>query len=70
MTDEQTQEYIGALLRERQYADEQGKTDKVAEVDAELARVGHEAEPPAKRATTRGPDSTTGSAATRSPNQA
>ena len=33
--------YQGALLRERAAMEQMGKTDRVADVDAELARVGY-----------------------------
>lgn len=50
MTNEQKKEYIAALLRERAGYEQYGHTDRVAEVDAELERVGHKAKPPAQRA--------------------
>lgn len=50
-TKEQNKEYIAALLEERRGYALHGKTDMVAGVDAELARVGHKAKAPAKRAT-------------------
>jgi hypothetical protein len=53
MTNEQRQTYITALLDERRAAEVNGKTDRVAAINAELARVGHEGTTPAKRATKR-----------------
>jgi hypothetical protein len=47
-TDEQTKAYIAALLNERTMHPERAK-----EIGRELARVGHEATPPAKRAAKR-----------------
>jgi hypothetical protein len=52
-TKEQEKGYIAALLRERAGYEQQGKTASVAEVDAELARLGAKAATPAKRATKR-----------------
>jgi uncharacterized protein (UPF0335 family) len=49
-TDEQTQQYIQALLRERAGYQKHGLLDRVKEVDAELKRVGYRAKAPAKRA--------------------
>jgi hypothetical protein len=49
-TEEQTKQYVTALLAERAMADRKGDTDTVGQVDAELRRVGHKAEKPAKRA--------------------
>lgn len=51
MNKEQTQEYIAALIRERAGYEQYGLKDRVADVDAELKRVGYEAKAPAKRAT-------------------
>jgi hypothetical protein len=51
MTKEQTKDYIAALLRERAGYEQYGHADRVAEVDAELERVGHKAKTPAQRAT-------------------
>lgn len=51
MTNEQTKAQIAALLREREGAVRYGKTDTVEQVDAELEKLGHNAKPPAKRAT-------------------
>lgn len=39
-------QYVAALLREREGYVIRGLTESVAEVDAELARWGHSAEPP------------------------
>jgi hypothetical protein len=50
MTDEQTKAYIQALLAEREGYEKYGLTDRVAEVDAELDRVGRRSKAPAKRA--------------------
>lgn len=52
MTSEQKRDLIAALIRERAGYEQYGLTDRVAEVDAELARWGHGAKAPAKRATT------------------
>ena len=49
-TDEQTAAYIAALLEERRGYEAAGDDGAVAGVDAELARVGHKAKTPAKRA--------------------
>lgn len=62
MTNEQRQTYITALLDERRAAEVNGKDDRVAAINAELAAVGHEGTTPAKRATKR---PTTRKAATR-----
>ena len=51
MTDEQKKAYIAALLREREHDEKYGTPEKVAEVDAELARVGFKARSPRQRAT-------------------
>lgn len=51
MTKEQQQAYIAALIREREGYERFGMTDRVADVDAELKRVGHKAKAPARRAT-------------------
>lgn len=50
MTSEQMRDLIAALIREREGYSRAGKDDRVAEVDAELARLGHQAAAPAKRA--------------------
>ena len=52
-TKEQEKGYIAALLRERAGYVQQGNDAAVAEVDAELRRLGAKAETPAKRATKR-----------------
>jgi len=52
MTKEQQQEYIAALIRERDGYVRAGWLDRVPDVEAELERCGHNAKPPAKRATT------------------
>jgi hypothetical protein len=53
MTNEQRESYIKALLVERETYEKRDLEDRVAEVDAELARVGAEGKSPAKRATRR-----------------
>lgn len=50
MTSEQKQEYISALLEERRGYEMFGNADGLAAIDAELARVGHKAKAPSKRA--------------------
>ena len=50
MTNEQRQRYITALLEERRGYDARGNADGVAQVDAELRRVGHEGTAPVTRA--------------------
>lgn len=50
MTDEQTQDYISGLLREKRGYEVKGDADGVKAVQAELERVGYKAAPPAKRA--------------------
>ena len=59
-TKEQTKDYIAALLEERRGAQSKSGSDdeevaekaseRLAAIDDELARVGHEAKAPAKRA--------------------
>lgn len=51
MTNEQKKEYIAALLREREGYVRYDRPDDVKAVDAELTRLGHKAQTPAKRAT-------------------
>lgn len=53
MTDEQRAAKIAALLEERRGYQERGLTDRAAAVDAELARLGAEGKPKAKRAARR-----------------
>lgn len=53
MTDEQRAAKIEALLEERRGYAIHGLTDQVAEVDAELKRLGAEGTTPAKRAAKR-----------------
>lgn len=53
MTDQERKAYISALIRERVGYAAAGKQDRVAAVDAELARMGHRAAPPAARASKR-----------------
>lgn len=50
-TKEQRADYVRGLLEER--LAHAGDKDRVAAIDAELRRMGHEAAPPAKRASTR-----------------
>jgi len=50
MTNEQTAAYIKALLAEREGYVRYGLPDRVALVDAELAKVGYKAKAPSKRA--------------------
>jgi len=52
-TKEQEKGYIAALLRERAGYLQQGNAASVAEVDAELRRLGADGVAPAKRATKR-----------------
>jgi hypothetical protein len=52
MTKEQEQEYVAALVRELEgYKRDPRFQDRIADVEAELERVGFKAKPPAKRAT-------------------
>ena len=53
MTDEQRQAYIKALLEERRGYITTGNSEGINAVEAELARVGADAKPPAKRAAKR-----------------
>lgn len=46
-------DYVAALLRERDYRAAQGLTEVVAQIEAELARLGHKDEAPVERATAR-----------------
>lgn len=50
MTSEQTKALIQALLRERDHYARHGKPDRVEQVDAQLAALGHAAKAPVKRA--------------------
>lgn len=50
MTDEQRATYISGLLQERAGYEQHGRDDKVAEVNAELQRLGEKGSAPAKRA--------------------
>lgn len=52
MNKQQKQEYIAALLSERAGYVRYGNEAGVQDIDAELARLGHDAKPPAKRAET------------------
>lgn len=52
-TDEQAQAYIQALIRERAGYETYGNADGVAQVDAELNRMGASSAAPAKRAAKR-----------------
>jgi len=49
MTEEERKAYIAGLLEERRGYEVKGDTDAIAQVDAELKRVGHKAKAPAKR---------------------
>lgn len=51
MTNEQKKEYIAALLREREHYVRYDLPDRLKAVDAELEKVGHKAQAPAKKAT-------------------
>jgi hypothetical protein len=51
--DELVRETITALLEERRGYEMRGDEERIAEVDAELKRLGHSGKPPSKRATTR-----------------
>lgn len=42
-------DYVQALLAERKFRDEQGLTEIVAQIDAELARCGHIVEGAARK---------------------
>lgn len=53
MNDEQRKEWVAALLEERRGYVTHGLDERVAEVDAVLARLGAEGVAPAKRATRR-----------------
>lgn len=53
MTDEKRAGYIRALLKERAGAEQYGRTDKVAEIDDELRRLGAASVAPVKRAAKR-----------------
>ena len=46
-------DYVQALLRERAYRIADGDAERLADVDAELARCGHKVEAPVERATAR-----------------
>lgn len=53
LTDEQRAAQIAALIEERRGYEIHGQKDRVAEVDAVLSHLGHQAQAPAKRAQTR-----------------
>jgi hypothetical protein len=53
MDDAQKAAYITALLDERRGYERRSNNDGLKAVDAELKRIGHEAQTPAKRADTR-----------------
>jgi hypothetical protein len=53
VTKEEKQATIGALLEERRGYELRGEDDRVAQVDAQLKALGHEARKPAARAETR-----------------
>lgn len=55
MTDEQKRDYIASLIRERAGYARYGNGAGVADVDAELERIGHSGRPPQERAVKRGP---------------
>ncbi len=50
MNDDQTKAQIQALLREREGYERAGKTERLAQVNAQLRDLGHQAKTPAKRA--------------------
>lgn len=50
MNKQQKETYIAALLNERKGYVTYGNEAGIADIDAELARLGHEAKPPAQRA--------------------
>jgi hypothetical protein len=52
-TKEQRDDYMRGLLRERQAAEARGDAENLADIDAELTRMGYRAAAPAKRAETR-----------------
>ena len=47
---EEDRDYIAGLIREREQLERRGLDERVKLVDAELARLGHGAETPQKRA--------------------
>lgn len=49
-SNEQVAAKIKALLRERSYCEQRKLPDRLAAIDAELRRLGHEGAAPAKRA--------------------
>lgn len=49
MTNEERTNQITALIHERRLYESAGRTDRVAEVDAELRKLGHEGATPQKR---------------------
>lgn len=55
MNKQQKEEYIRALLSEREGAERYGKTDTVEQIDEELRKVGHAARTPHQRATKMAP---------------
>lgn len=55
MTDEKKQQIIKALLREREGYEVRGDAQGIADVNAELRRLGAEGAPPVKRAAKRSP---------------
>lgn len=50
MTDEERARQIRALLEERAGYEARGDSDRAAQVDAELSRLGAQGKPPVKRA--------------------
>jgi hypothetical protein len=53
VTDQERNDYIRALITERDQYLRAGNTDRAAQVTAELRRIGAEAEPPARKAARR-----------------
>ena len=50
MTSEQTEAYIAGLIREREHYVQYDEPNRIAQVDAELAKLGKGAKPPVRRA--------------------
>ena len=50
MNEQARKDNIVALIEERRGWQIKGRADRVADVDAELRRLGHEAAPPVRRA--------------------
>lgn len=53
MTNEEEKTKIAALLEERAGYERAGRKDRVADVDAELKKIGYQAEKPVERAAKR-----------------